>query len=170
MSNMPHFLLWRRASLPRAGPAMLPWNHTSLIKTRQSAKSTVALYPTFQAPCCEADCRPMKPEEFVIGPSNRAKQGEMGLQKPEFSGTTHNPGRNGHDSRAIGRNDHSLGTRQDASLSLCDSGGLSRGSSLVEKWIRVHMPGFWKPFELGGTHGTPYFPCESISFLVFFSN
>ena len=100
--------------------------------------------------------------------ANRAKQGEMGLRKPEFSGTTRNPGRNGHDSRAIGRNDHSLGTRQDASLSLCDSGGLSRGSSLVEKWIRVHMPGFWKPFDLGGTHGTPYFPCESISFLLFF--
>jgi len=92
----------------------------------------------------------------------------MGPRKPEFSGTTRSPRRNRHDSQAIGRNDHSLGTRQDASLSLCDSGGLSRGSSLVEKWIRVHMPSFWKPFGLSGTHGTPYFPCESISFLVFF--
>jgi hypothetical protein len=124
------------------------------ISHKNKAKREIhcSLVPNISCACCEADCPPMKPEGFVTGPQtgpNRAKQGGMGLQKPKFSGTTRNPGRSGHDSRAIGRNDHSLGTRQDASLSPCDSGGLSRGSSLVEKWIRVHMPGSWKPSELG---------------------
>jgi hypothetical protein len=56
----------------------------------------------------------------------------MALRKPEFSGMTRNPGRNGHDSWATGRNDHSLGTRQDANIPLCDLGGLSRGAH----WLR----------------------------------
>jgi hypothetical protein len=47
------------------------------ISHKNKAKREIhcSFIPTFHAPCCEANCP-------------RAKQGEMGLRKPEFSGTT----------------------------------------------------------------------------------
>jgi hypothetical protein len=37
-------------------------------KNKAKRESTVALYLMFHAPCCEADCPPMKPEGFATGP------------------------------------------------------------------------------------------------------
>lgn len=74
--GLPHFPSIASCLTAQGRPAGLPWNHTYLIKARQSAKSTVALYLMFRAQCREADCPPMKPERIRHRASNKTKQGE----------------------------------------------------------------------------------------------